>query len=244
MKRIQIFALLFLIGLMISPVLAQRGGYDNMQDVDLQYRNRGEYFINGQRKEILLDKPWGAIVYVPEKIGKTKISSSFHEIILETPKGKITISDRIGGMKITYPGGVIEMEGGKLGGKIEFKGRNYKIELDSRRKMILKLPNDTITYRTDTDWLEISGSKGTVKYKKEENGYTVTSSAGTSTYKAKLDGGYEFDGVSPDKHPYGYWGMEFFLEDYQVGVVIEFNRLIWFPSIPRSVKPLKAIVFK
>ena len=245
MKKRIIVALLLLAVVFVSSasIVKARGNYyDIDMDVDLKYRNRGEYFVNGKQRTILLEKPWGAIVYNAQGMGNVNIQSSFNDVKLTSDLGEVEINDKKGDINVSLPGGdSISIEGNKNGGYIDFKGKRYNIELNGKRKMTVEIPGDTLTYTSGADWLEISGNKGTTKYTKEANGFTVTSPAGTTTYKAKLNGGYEFDGVAASSHPYYYWGMEFYDTKSHVGVIFEFNRLINFPGMPSGMKPAKAI---
>lgn len=243
MKKYLPYLLAIVLLVSITSVFAQGNYYDTNIDIDLQYRNQGQYFVNGESRIILMDKPWGAIVYSAQKMGNVNIGSSFNEMTLTSDLGTVTVNDKKGDINIVCPNNTISLEGNRNGGYVEFKGKKYNIDL-SDHKMTIEVPGDQITYTSGADWLEISGKKGTTRYQKESNGFTVNSDAGTTTYKATLNGGYEFDGISGSSHPYYYWGAEFFDTQSQVGIILEFNRLIPFPTLPSGIKPARAITIR
>jgi hypothetical protein len=107
---------------------------------------------------------------------------------------------------------------------------------------LIDIPGDTITYRKCLGEFTVSGKKGTVLYKNDVNDYTVTGPAGKTVYTKLLTGGYTLEGVPLEKHPYRYWGLEFFLSDYNIGIVIEFNKLVTFPELPRLLEFKRALV--
>lgn len=241
-----IFTVGFLLLLIISSTMAQAQFVDDVNiDINLGYRDQSSYFINGQRQDIILDLPWGAVVYQPKQGEQIQVSSNFSQSVLKTPKGDVTISFARGkGVDITYPEGAIEVSGSSNGGSINFKGQTFNIDLNSRNRMTIHIPGDDITYETGAGWISISGNKGTVKYQKNSDGFSISGDAGTTTYKVQLDGSYTMEGSPLNSYPYGYWGTEFFLQEYGVGVIVEFNRLINFPGLPDQIKLKKAIVIK
>ncbi len=243
MKKYLPYLMLMVVLAAATSVFAQGNYYDTNIDIDLQYRNMGQYFVNGEPRTILMDKPWGAIVYSPQKMGNININSSFSDMTLTSDLGTVTVNDKKGDINIVCPNNTISLEGNRNGGYIEFKGKRYNVDL-SDHKMTIDVPGDTITYTSGPDWLEISGNKGTTRYQKDSNGFTVTSDKGTTTYKAMLNGGYEYDGIPGSSHPYYYWGVEFFDTDSQVGVILEFNRLVPFPTLPSGMRPAKCITVR
>jgi hypothetical protein len=208
----------------------------------VSYKQRGSYTVNGQKQTVLLDQFWGAIVYIPEQMGKLNIRNAFNDIEIGSEAGLVKITRSLNTIVITYPGGELKIEERDDGGTIKCGERSYTVKIASMNEMTAELPGDSVTYKTGMDQLTISGKRGEVVYKKEPGGFTVKSNAGTSTYKASLDGGFTLEGVSLDKHPYDEWGVEFLLPKYKVGVIIEYDQLIGFPSIPRQLMQHKALI--
>jgi len=242
MKKIFVFLIAFLIISSVTSAFA----WENYHNPDIGYRDRSSYFVNGQRQYVIADQSWGAVVYIPDVKKKMKIKSSLNGTTVETENGIVTISrSQLTDLTITYPDGKFKVEERLNSGSVNFKGKKYRIEVsDLGNKMKVILPDDTITYESTLDKMKIYGKKGTVTYRKELNGYTITSSAGVTKYRSRLNGGFTLEGVPIISHPYGYWGIEFLLEKYKVGVIVEFNRIMNFPSLPRQLMPDKVIVIK
>ncbi len=71
---------------------------------------------------------------------------------------------------------------------------------------------------------------------------TIDSNRGSTTYVRNLDGGYSIKGLSVEKHPYRYWGIMFYLDRYDVGIIVDFNKMISFITSPKIIEFKKAIV--
>ncbi|MDQ7823995.1 MAG: hypothetical protein RDV48_14440 [Candidatus Eremiobacteraeota bacterium] len=239
MKRI---LLSFLFSLLLPGAASAQFGYDNF-DAQLDYRQRGSYIVNGQRQTVLMDQFWGSVVFMPERMGAAKVKTGFDEALVESGAGTVKVyRPSLNVLAVTYPGGEMRIEEQADGGTVTCGGQRYSVKIEGPQKMTVEVPGDVITYSTSIDEVTVSGKRGSVTYRKLPEGYSVKSAAGTTTYKAQLNGGFTLEGVPLQQHPYGYWGCEFYLTRYQVGVIVEFNRLISFPALPRQITFDEAIV--
>lgn len=206
------------------------------QDQDSTYSyseetSRKYYYINGQKHNVLLYRPWGAIVYMPQYISDLAFeTSNVGEYVIKTPSGKVTVKDTVGNeTAITYPDGKVLVKSSMGDTRVKFKGKEYVFDVE-QNQLTVKTPDDTIAYKKEVNKLVISGKKGKVTYEVENNVYTITSSAGVTKYEKDLTGGYELKGVPIASHPYRYWGVEFFLPEFKMGIIIDLNSL--FPMTP------------
>lgn len=244
MKIIKLCLISILLLVLISSAYSQNYDFNLDFGANLGYRQGNTYFVNGQNQTVVLDQHWGAIVCVPELMKNPRLERKFNETSIITDDGKVTISRENPDMlTITYPEGKITIQESDDGGTVVFMGNDYVAEIWSRNELNMQVSGEQLKYKSTATSLSISGEKGDVTYKKDPNGFTITSDAGSTRYKMELDGKYTLDGVPMKKHPYGYWGVEFYLPKYHVGVIIEFNRLINMPALPRGLD-LKAVIIK
>ena len=212
---------------------------------DLDYRQRGSYLVNGKRHTVIMDTYWGSIVYIPEQMTDMAIKYNFDSVTVDSSAGKVKIMGEYDkDLSISTPDGDLKVNVASDGGTLTYQKESYSVKTSGNNEMVITLPDDTITYRTGVDFVEISGKKGKVHYAKTSDGYTVKSPAGTTRYTFQLDGTSRFEGVALENHLYGFWGIEFFLTKYKIGVIVELNRLISFPTIPRQIQFDEAIEVK
>ncbi|MHC9538867.1 MAG: hypothetical protein AB9903_05055 [Vulcanimicrobiota bacterium] len=231
-----------LFAFVLSGAASAQYGNDSF-NTQLDYRQRGSYTVNGQRQTVLMDLFWGSVVFMPERMGTANVKTSFEEALVESALGTVKVyRPSQNTLAVAYPGGEMRIEERDDGGTVSCSGQRYTIKIEGPNKMTVEVPGDMITYATATDEVTVSGRRGSVTYTKLPDGYSVKSAAGTTTYRAQLNGSFTLEGVPLQQHPYGYWGCEFYLPRHQVGVIVEFNRLISFPALPRQITFDEAIV--
>ncbi|MCD4783400.1 MAG: hypothetical protein K8T10_06175 [Candidatus Eremiobacteraeota bacterium] len=244
MKILKLCIISILLLVLISTAYSQNYDFNLDFGANLGYRQGNTYNVNGQNQTVIMDQHWGAIVCMPELMKNPKLERNFNSTSIVTDDGKVTITrEEADLLTITYPEGKITIQESDNGGTVTFMGNDYEAEIWSRNELNMQVPDGKLKYKSTATSLSISGAKGDVTYKKDPNGFTITSDAGSTKYKAALDGKYTIEGVPMNDHPYGYWGIEFYLPKYHVGVIVEFNRLINMPTFPRGLD-LKAFVIK
>lgn len=214
MKRSIILLLVLFFISLVSAVCF--GNYANPPD----YFKDNAYNTQDGNRTILFTRNWGAVFYLPNKIGSINYKPS--ERIIDTDKGRVKIEDQPGSTSLVYPQGSLTVAENLGEIKVSFQNKNYRFSRNLNDLKIV-LPNDEIRYSESINKLTIEGRQGKVTYSDELSNIAIVSSAGTTRRKPALDGGFSIEGAPVSSHPYRCWGAEFIIPELNIGVVIDFR---------------------